>query len=108
MLDAALELLDDLQEAYRQTTDHGRRLLNQAIFEKLYIDGDTVGPDVLQEPFHSLVTVQRAAHTPADTTPERTQAASELAACDPDRETNAALLPPPFWAVVLVRRPRWR
>jgi site-specific DNA recombinase len=92
VLDAALALLDDLQEAYRQTTDHGRRLLNQAIFEKLYIDGDTISPDVLHEPFHSLVTAQRAAHTPAATPTERIQAASELAACNPDRDTNAALL----------------
>src|SRR5206468_3743267 len=38
LIRAALELLDDPQELYRQTTDTVRRQLNQVFFDKLYLD----------------------------------------------------------------------
>lgn len=42
LLEAALDLLEHPQELYRQITDHGRRMLNQALFDKLYIEGGEV------------------------------------------------------------------
>jgi hypothetical protein len=35
VLEAQLDLLRHPQELYRQLSDHGRRLLNQAMFEEL-------------------------------------------------------------------------
>jgi site-specific DNA recombinase len=55
LLRAALELVDDPQELYRQTTDVVRRQLNQVFFGKLYLDADEVTDDVLSEPFEGLL-----------------------------------------------------
>jgi hypothetical protein len=60
LLDAALKLLEDPQELYRQSTNKGRRLLNQAFFEKLYVGPDGIGGDEIKEPFRELIAVQRA------------------------------------------------
>ncbi len=35
LLEAALNLLNDPEELYRRSGDKGRRLLNQAVFERL-------------------------------------------------------------------------
>ncbi len=51
---AALDLLDDPQELYRQTTDAVRRQLNQVFFDKLYLDDNKVTDDELTEPFGGL------------------------------------------------------
>lgn len=59
LYEAALALLDDPQEMYRQAGDQERKLLNQAFFEKLYIDDGEVTADLLAEPFRELV------HAPA-------------------------------------------
>jgi site-specific DNA recombinase len=40
VLTAQLDLLKNPQELYRQLSDHGRRLLNQATFQELLIDQD--------------------------------------------------------------------
>ena len=54
-------------ELYRQTTDHGRRLLNQTLFEELLIDQDREEPHITitgqtySEPVAELMT---AAHGP--------------------------------------------
>jgi hypothetical protein len=87
------DLLDNLQDAYRRTTDHGRRLLNQAIFEKLYIGRHGITSDVLHEPFRSLKAAQQH-HQQADhaTATGRAKAASELAAFQPGYTSNAPLL----------------
>jgi hypothetical protein len=45
VIEAALDLLDNLQELYRQTTDPVRRQLNQVFFDKLYLDADEVIDD---------------------------------------------------------------
>ena len=60
IFEAALSLLDDPQEMYRQAGESQRRLLNQALFEKLYVDEGEVVGEVLAEPFSELVQVQRA------------------------------------------------
>ena len=52
---AALDLLDNPQELYRQTTDPVRRQLNQVFFDKLYLDTDEVTDDRLAEPFNDFL-----------------------------------------------------
>ena len=54
LIDAALELLRKPEELYRQSGEKNRRLLNQAIFEKLYVDDNEVTDHVLREPFAEL------------------------------------------------------
>jgi site-specific DNA recombinase len=54
LIDAALELLRDPEEMYRQSGEKYRRILNQAIFERLYVDDNEVTDHVLREPFAEL------------------------------------------------------
>ena len=54
LIEAALELLNDPEDLYRQSGPKFRRILNQAIFEKLYIDDNEVTDHVLREPFAEL------------------------------------------------------
>jgi site-specific DNA recombinase len=42
VLEAQLDLLHDPQTLYRRLSDHGRRLLNQAMFEELLVDREDV------------------------------------------------------------------
>jgi hypothetical protein len=89
-----------LDPTYLQTTHHGRRLLNQAIFKQLYIGDNGITADELHPPFDALVTSNRA--RPLSTLPpqghqqstnaERENAASEPAAREPHQETEADLL----------------
>ena len=58
----ALELLENPQELYRQAGPTVRRGLNQAFFDKLYIDGPTVTEEELAEPFDAIL-FQRARPT---------------------------------------------
>lgn len=51
----ALRLLEDPRALYDRSSDEGRRLLNQAIFDRLYIDIDEVTDDQLRPPFIELV-----------------------------------------------------
>ena len=55
LITAALDLLDNPQELYRQTTDPVRRQLNQVFFDKLYLDVDEVTDDRLAEPFNDFL-----------------------------------------------------
>ena len=55
LIRAALDLLDDPQELYRQTTDPVRRQLNQVFFDKLYLDDDQVTDGLLAEPFDGFL-----------------------------------------------------
>jgi len=52
---SALDLLDNPQELYRQTTDRVRRQLNQVFFERLYVEIDGVTDDQLAPPFSDFV-----------------------------------------------------
>ena len=68
LIDAALDLLDDPQELYRQTTDPVRRQLNEVFFDRLYLDTDDVVDDRLAEPFDDFLyprslNRRRVAHT---------------------------------------------
>ena len=54
-LEKALELLEDCGTTYKMAPDHIKRLMNQAIFEKLWVDSDgNVTPD-FAEPFKSII-----------------------------------------------------
>jgi site-specific DNA recombinase len=55
VIEAALDLLDDPQELYRQTTDPVRRQLNEVFFDKLYLDADDVINDQLAAPFNDFL-----------------------------------------------------
>ena len=52
---AALDVLDEPQELYRQTSNAVRHQLNQVFFGKLYLDADEVNDDLLAEPFDGLL-----------------------------------------------------
>jgi hypothetical protein len=54
-LDRALDLLHDLQSAYIAATDSQRRLFNQAIFYRIWIDREDVSGSSLAEPFDDLL-----------------------------------------------------
>ncbi len=54
LIESALNLLNDAEELYRQSGAKFRRLLNQAIFVRLYIDDNEVTDCVLREPFAEL------------------------------------------------------
>jgi hypothetical protein len=60
LLEAALALLDDPHALYRQAGENQRRLLNQAFFEKLYIEDGEVVAEVFAEPFNELAHAHRA------------------------------------------------
>jgi site-specific DNA recombinase len=65
VLTTALELLDRPRDLYNTATDHARKLLNKAIFTRLYLNidvpehGPAVITDDLNEPFASLVHTAR-------------------------------------------------
>jgi site-specific DNA recombinase len=68
LIRAALDLLDDPQELYRQTSDPVRRQLNQVFFDRLYLDTDEVTDDRLALPFSDFLYPrslqrQRVVHT---------------------------------------------
>jgi site-specific DNA recombinase len=55
----ALHLLEDPAALYRQSNDAGKRALNQAIFERLYVYDSRVTDDVLAGPFAELLYTRR-------------------------------------------------
>ncbi len=59
LIEACLKLLSNPQELYRRCSDEQRRLLNQAIFARLYVHHEEINTDELNEPFRAL----HAAHT---------------------------------------------
>ena len=72
VLRSQLDLLACPDELYRRLNDHGRRLLNQAVFDRLLIDRvpdqptTQVAGGTYTEPVHDLMT---AAHGPQPTVP---------------------------------------
>lgn len=66
LIEASLSLLQDPQSLYRRCNDQQRRLLNQAIFHKIYIDNDQITDRSLREPFRQL---HEAQHRQAPTQP---------------------------------------
>jgi hypothetical protein len=73
VLFAALELFDRLRDLYDADPDEARKMLNKAIFTRLYLDSTDRQPTAtaapLSEPFASLVHATRA--TNGTTTPTR-------------------------------------
>jgi hypothetical protein len=63
LIDVCLKLLENSQELYRRCDDEQRRLLNQALFEGLYIDHDQVTGHDQREPFALLHRLQHNRHT---------------------------------------------
>ena len=62
-----IDLLAQPQELYRQANEPARRLLNKAIFDRLYVDHDGeqgfIVKDTLNEPFSTVVTYSRTHRT---------------------------------------------
>ena len=52
--------LQDPETLYRESDPNFRRTLNQAIFEKLYIDEGAVSGAIMREPFGALKAVEMA------------------------------------------------
>ena len=55
VLRQALDLIDDIQEFYLQSSDEGRRMINQAFFKKLYAYEGVVTAEQFAEPFDALM-----------------------------------------------------
>ncbi len=96
-LDALLDILDDAQATYRQAPGVVRRQLNQAVFQRLYLDDDTVVGADLSQPYLRLLSPElpdqllqeereALARTPSrgDTTPLTTEATDGVA--EPNRK----------------------
>jgi site-specific DNA recombinase len=59
LIDDAVRLLEDPQGLYRSMAPEQRRLMNQALFERLYVIEDRVAVAVLRAPFGDLVEATR-------------------------------------------------
>jgi site-specific DNA recombinase len=77
VLEAQLDLLQRPDELYRRLNDHGRRLLNQAIFEELLIDQDLddhtiqIAGQTYSEPVRDLLTAANTHRTRTATNGDR-------------------------------------
>jgi site-specific DNA recombinase len=94
VIEAALDLLDDPQELYRQTSDPVRRQLNEVFFDRLYLDADEVIDDRLAEPFNDFLyprslNRRRVIHTRVHKMPTKNGARMDAAG---GMSTGAALL----------------
>lgn len=58
-IEAHIELLENPYELYRYATDATRRLLNQAIFTRIYVVNDEVVGDDLNSPMRELLAAER-------------------------------------------------
>lgn len=68
-----IAFLDDVAALYDKSSDQGRRLINQALFEKLYVENDEVTDDALNAPFAGFVDLDRTLRQPgADLGPQST------------------------------------
>src|SRR5262249_7179860 len=65
VIQASLDVLDNPQELYRSSGAKQRRLINQAIFEKVYIYENGATGHVLREPFAELIDVQHRVTGPS-------------------------------------------
>jgi len=79
LLDAALTLMEDPAELYCQAGPNERRLLNQAIFERMYVDTDDTIEGVLAEPFAELHEAERRLSGVEGKTYKRTASPNGLA-----------------------------
>ncbi|MCA1673713.1 MAG: hypothetical protein LC799_16440, partial [Actinobacteria bacterium] len=89
LIELSLTLLEDPQELYRRCDDEQRRLLNQAIFQGLYIEDDRITGHELHEPFAHLHTIQANRRLDHGDKPDPgviTSCAQDTARPPPDRE----------------------
>ncbi|MGH8571175.1 MAG: recombinase family protein, partial [Gammaproteobacteria bacterium] len=88
----ALELLDRPRDLYDAATDDARKMLNKAIFTRLYLDSadrqPTATTATLSEPFASLVHATRAA---SGTTTPQTRTATHNVADTPEKVATTRL-----------------
>jgi site-specific DNA recombinase len=103
-LTAAMDLLTHPNKLYQQANERARRVLNQAIFTRLYVDADDEGPTVQQDepthPFAPLIATQRtikqnggvAARKGGDTAVSDERTASLLAAVQGRGSSKAELV----------------
>ena len=97
VLEAQLDLLQHPQALYRRLNDHGRRLLNQAMFEELLVDREDLTVQVVgqtyTEPVCDLMLAAKAyrASTTSDWAPNNSRLTANG---EPARGTLAALLSP--------------
>lgn len=67
LIDVCLKLLENPHTLYQRCDDEQRRLLNQAIFHRLYIDDEYITDQELKEPFARLHAAQSSReHSPDD------------------------------------------
>jgi site-specific DNA recombinase len=64
VIQAALDILDKPSELYRSSGPKHRRLINQAVFEKVYVYENGVTDHVLREPFAELIDAQQQVGRP--------------------------------------------
>jgi site-specific DNA recombinase len=84
-LDLALEILgDDLHDLYHRANDTIRRLINQAIFNALYVCDETITAAELAEPFAQLRALYNAIRSIPDPNPAAPPLASVGAAAAPE------------------------
>jgi site-specific DNA recombinase len=101
VLEMQLDLLEHPQELYRQLTDHGRRLLNQAVFYELFVEQDQedltiqVVGQTYTEPVRDLMLAARAYEQQLGDN-GATNANRPALNGEPVRETLAGLLEPVF------------
>ncbi len=67
-IDANLRLLENPHDLYMNASDATRRILNQAIFKRIYVVNDEVVGDELNEPLAELLTAQRTRSSLSDRT----------------------------------------
>lgn len=90
LVDTVLALLSNPEHLYRRSTDAGRRMLDQAIFKRLYLTGEAVRDD-LREPFASFVSVGREAAATA-TGARHEERPTKVGRCDRRTATPTDLL----------------
>lgn len=69
-LDAALSLLERPGELYANATDEQRRMLNQAVFSRVYVYADEITDVEFNEPFDMLMAAGELYESPTKTAPE--------------------------------------
>ncbi len=87
-LDLALEILgEDLHDLYQRADDTVRRLLNQAIFNALYVCDETITKAELAGPFAELRTFHNALRGIISATPNPTSATTVASTLPQDAKT---------------------
>ena len=92
LVNASLALLEQPDKLYRRCNDQQRRLLNQAIFQALYIEDEEITDGELQEPFGLLHAIQGDQAKAAATSPLPTNKKATRNAGGPCSPSGVAVL----------------